>query len=356
MSVVPGDHDRAAYEMEPEPIRLLAIVNRLLARRWTIIAATVLAGAIGAAYGLMQPPVWTATAKFLPMRSPGVASRMGAMVGGANLDEGEDTSADYYIALVQSPTFLEGVVTDQYADDEQSMRTLVDIMDVKGDSERERVMRATEALGKAISISAAKAVGAAQSARLITLSVPGSTPALAAKVADNILKRIAKHGEEGRGAKSRQNREFVEKQLAAANRLFLDGTDALATFSARNRKIATPDLQAEQDRLKLAVRVQEEVVTTLTKQLELAKIQEQEGRESIEILQSPEPPLNRTSPKRTQLAVVFAFGGFAIACAIVLVLGWLRSRNGSDPDAAEFRTQIGGIGRDLRRVLTLGLR
>lgn len=61
------------------------------------------------------------------------------------------------------------------------------------------------------------------------------------------------------------------KQLKDSQGMLSKAENAVAMFNSRNRKISTPDLQSEKDRLLRTVKVQEEVFITLTKQLELAK-------------------------------------------------------------------------------------
>ena len=344
------------WDRDPDPIRPLALLNALIRRRWLVCSITLATTACGVGYAFLQPPVYAATAKFLPVRAPATMVWLDARIGPSGNDETEVPSSDYYIALVQSPTFLESIATASFVDESGASRSWVDIAQIEGASERERILRGAEVLSKQIAISAAKPTGAATAARLVTVTAQGATPELAAGIAQKVLELVTRRSAESRGAKSRQNREFITTQLKAANDLLDAGTDALANFSARNRKVVTPALQAEEDRLQRVVRVQEEVVVTLTKQLEMAKIREQEARESIEVIQAPEPPLTPLSPRRTQLTLTFGFLGLFAGCGIALLAERLRTHADAGPDAAEFRAQLSAAKRDLRRVATLGLR
>jgi len=67
--------------------------------------------------------------------------------------------------------------------------------------------------------------------------------------------------------------------------------NALADFHRFNRPIATPDLRVGEERLTRALAVQEEVFVTLTKQLELARIQEQEDQVSVQVIEPAVAPL-----------------------------------------------------------------
>lgn len=346
--------DVEGMPIDGEPIRLLAIVNTLLKRRWTIILLSAAATGAGVVSALLATPSWTSTAKFLPSRTAGMTSRMSAIVG-SNIDTdlGEESSSDYYVALVQSPAFLAKIVGERFEDGAGPKRSLVEIFGATGETDRERAVRATDALGKSITIAAAKGIGAANAPRIVTLTVNAATGELAAEIAAAILKEIEVHNDVSRGSKAKQNRAFVEDQLKKTEQVLDAATDALANFSAHNRKIATPALQAELDRLARAVRVQEEVFVTLTKQLELARIEEQESRVSIEILQPPEAPITRSSPKRTQMVLVAGFLGVMGSSLLVIVLERLKRADPSDPDTQEFHRQLGGVKGDLRRMVFL---
>jgi len=60
---------------------------------------------------------------------------------------------------------------------------------------------------------------------------------------------------------------------------------------AQARAMATPDLRVGEERLTRALAVQEEVFVTLTKQLELARIQEQEDQVSVQVIEPAVAPL-----------------------------------------------------------------
>ncbi|MSR29567.1 MAG: hypothetical protein EXS03_08350 [Phycisphaerales bacterium] len=343
---------------EPDPIRLLALVNVLLKHRWWIVGLTVLALTLGVVFALVASESWTSTAKFLPTQSAGIIGRMSEMVGGASIESHTDgaSSSDYYIALVQSQAFLSTLAAHPFDDGPTGKRPLFEIMEAIGKTPREQTLRAAESLSKSVTIVASKTTCAPNAPRLVTLSVVAGSPTLAAAIAQEVLAQIQKHNFDVRGSKAKQNREFVAGQLKGADELLQKATDALALFSSRNRKIATPSLHAEHDKLSRAVRVQEEVFVTLMKQFELAKIEEQESREAIEIIQPPEPPLTRTSPKRTQTVLLAGFLGVFESCVGVIVIERIRSADPHSEDAKEFRSQVGRTVDDLRRLVLLGPR
>jgi uncharacterized protein involved in exopolysaccharide biosynthesis len=342
---------------DEQPFRVLAIVNTLLRQRWWIVGIASVVTGLAIVNVMLAKPVFTATAKFLPSQSSAMSSRMGAIIEGqANVGRGDDPSTDYYVALVQSPSFLQGVVTRTFDVGEGEPQTLVDFYKVPGGSEAERVRRAVETLDKSISISAVKVQGNPMLPRLITLECKARSAILAADICSAVLDEIVKHNTDVRGAKVRQNREFVQAQLDTAKKELDEATEAFATFTARNRKIVSPALEADKDRLERQVRVKEDVYNTLSRQLVLARIEEQETRPAIEMIQMPEPPLKRSAPRRTQTVMIAGFVGLFLGCGWALLWGFVRRIDPQDPDAAEFRQNIAGIRDDALKVVRLGRR
>lgn len=347
---VSGGHDPEADAGE-DGFRLLPIVNALLRRRWTVIGITAAAAASAVAYALLSPATWTATAKFIPSSSTAMSARMGSIVGSDAGMAGDDetASADYYVALLQSPSFLRTAVSTPL-DADGATASLVGRYRIETEDPTLRERRAADQLAKSLAVSASRAT-AGGGPRIVTVAVTADHPGIASEIAEVLIERINEHNSRIRVSKSRQNREFVEAQLAKAKADLTQATDELSRFSTRNRRLATPALEAERDRLERQVRVQEEVFITLTKQLELARIEEQESRPSIEVIQQPEPPLVRTSPRRTQTVVLAtALGGF-MACLWVLASERMRSMSADDPEATELHRNLRGIRRDMLRVV-----
>jgi uncharacterized protein involved in exopolysaccharide biosynthesis len=342
-------------EADENPIRPLAILNTLLRGRWIIVsvAGTITAGAV--VMTLLATPVFTATAKFLPSQSAAVSARMGGIIESQpNIGIRDDPPTDYYVALVQSPSFLQSVVVREFQDTDGATKSLVAIYNPAGGSDTERARRAAERLGKSVSISAARALG--NQPRIITLECKAKSATMAAEICSAILDEITRHNTEVRGAKATQNREFVQAQFSAAKTELDAATEAFATFTARNRKIVSPALEADRDRLQRLVRVKEDVYNTLSRQLVLARIEEQETRPTLEMIQTPEPPLSRSAPARTRTVMIASVIGLCLGCGLAFILDRLRRVDRSDPDQVELRVNIDEIKNEARRLTRLGRR
>lgn len=338
---------------EGPPLRILPIVNALLRRRWTVVLWATAFAATAAAWTLLASPTWTATARFLPTKASAVSSRITAIAGGSPSAAPEDDagSSDYYVMLVQSPAFLARVAQRAVVADGTVPRPLTEVLGGGGGSESmdAQSRRAVAALQAQVSISVARAA-VAGAPRVLTLQVVAGQPRLAADIAQAILDQIDEHNASARANRARSNREFVDAQARKAKSELDAATDAVAEFEAKNRRAEAPRIRAEQERLARQVRVLEEVYVTLTKQLELAKVEEEESRPTIEVLQRPEQPLARTSPRRSQTVVLATAVGLLWGCIWALASERMRRSDPEDPDAIEFRNHV----RDLGRLLGIG--
>lgn len=355
----PGPGPDAIGPIDEPAIRPLALVNALLRQRWTVVGVATVCVVAAIVQVLLANPVYTSTAKFIPSSTRGVTSRMGALAGpGSPIELGDDTSsADYFIALVESPAFLEKILIRPFTIAGLGRQeTLLKFMDQSGATDRERMLRSCEVLDRNITMTASKAAAGSSGPRIITLAVMAAEPQLSADIARSVLEEIVEHNQTARNSKAVENRTFVQKQLQDADRALAQASDAMAAFMARNRKIATPEVQAERDRLERQRRMQEEVFITLTKQLELARIEEQENRVSIEVLQPPEAPLNRSSPRRTQTVLIAGVVGLLLGCVAALARDRLRRVDREDPETRDFLENLRSIRGDLRRLTPFGNR
>ena len=312
---------------EPSSITLLQIINVLLRRRWLILGGTgaLMAGVAG--YSLMMSPSYSASAIFMPSRTATMSNRMGSMVGmvgmlGAVEGSSDTPSPEYYMALLQSRPFLETLYADR----------LDPPLDV-------------EELKKTVSVTAGKSKSTTQ--QLLTVTVTAETPQLAADLANASLAALVSYRQDSRNSQAGLNREFVEAQLVKAQVSLAEAEKAFATFLTRNRKIATPDLQIEMDRLARAVKTHEEVFITLAKQLELAKIQEHEEQQTIEVIERASPPLKRTSPNRRNMVTIAAFAGIFFFAMLALALEYVKNLNRDEKDVKELLENLGAVKRQL---------
>lgn len=340
--------------LDEPPVSLLHYVNVLLRRRWLIILGTMgLVVLVGAYTKLAMTPVFTAQVKFLPSGASEMAARMSSIVGGgvpAGIPD-DTTSVDYYTALSQSPLFLERLIKKPFAIQKLGgSKPLLEYFEIAEPNETIRLQKGIEALAKIIKVTAGRPTAGRVTPPIVTVSVETSEPQLSADLANAFLAEVLEYNQSVRNAKAIRNREFVERQLADNQKLLKQAEDELADFTARNRKLATPDLEAEKDRLARAVKVQEEVFITLKKQLELARIEEQENQPSLEIIERAVAPLRKSSPSTVKNAALAGVLGLMLFAGLAFVLNAFQQLDPNDEATREFLATLKDMKGDFVKV------
>ena len=350
------------YMPEENPIQILAIVNTLLRRRWMIAGWTfALVVAVGLYSFFIATPTYSASAVFLPLNPPSMSDRMGSVAGPGAItvqEADQNTTPEYYTALLSSQTFLTKLMGEKF--NIQKLGTSVALIDylsaqqndlldsfqIEGSDEQVRMQRGATKLEKMLKITSGKSKSIT-SAPLLTITVTTNEAQLSADIANALLKLFITYNQGARNLMAIDNRKFVELQLKESEEFLKSAESALVQFSSRNRKISTPELQTEKDRLVRTVKVQEEVFITLKKQLELAKIREQENQISIEVLEMAIAPIKKTSPLRAQNMTLAGVFGIFLFGALALVLERFKNINRQDKNTAEFMDNLAGITREM---------
>lgn len=349
-------------EETEEPVSLIRYVNVLLRKRWLIILGTLGLCALAIVYAKLQTPVFEASASFLPSRSQNMSSKIDESFGvGKTANPAADAQflIEYYSQILQSRNFIETVAAKPLLEPSASQPlTLMGTLKIQGETEAERKELGIDAIRKKLKVVAPKPVAGRTTSTVMTLTYAASDPAIAAAAANRFLDELVIFNQNELNSKAKTNREFIENQLKETKRLLSEAEAASSSFDKRNRKIVTPELQIEQDRLKRNVRLQEEIYITLNKQLELAKIQEQETKDPIVVIQRAVPPRIRVSPQVRKTALMAGFLGLFLFCGIALAQDFIKRMNVEDPDMKEFLDTLQDVKGDAAKVghIVLGIK
>ncbi|HEY6157085.1 MAG TPA: hypothetical protein VIV88_06500 [Gemmatimonadales bacterium] len=148
--------------------------------------------------------------------------------------------------------------------------------------------------------------------------VSQSTPS-AAEGLSSILIRAVKHFNVAtRQLQARELRTFLEKRVADALQNLHETEDDLRGFYERNRRFAdSPQLIFEESRIKRQVELRQELYTTLSKELESARIDEVNDTPMITVI---DPPFASSRPDGPSI-LALAFAGLMLG--ICARGGWL---------------------------------
>jgi len=332
---------------EYEEVNFINYVNILLKKRWLIILGVFFCVLVTGIYSKTRPPQYTASAKFLPSKNPEMTSRMGTLIGTTGRVESIEnivTSA-YYTELLKSSPFLERIVKRKFLVKKKGEE--VDLISFYGneiEKGEEPLSRVINTVGKQLEASTQRTT------TVITISYSTGEPELSASIVNAFLEELIKYNQDMKDNKARQNREFIENRLEENRELLKVAEESLAEFTAKNKKIATPDLQVELDRLKRTVKVQEEVFITLKKQLELAKIEEQEKTPVIQIIEKASVPLYKSNPKTKRNVILAGFVSLFFFIGLAFVLDYISKLTPDKERYSELLENLNDIKNDFRFI------
>ncbi len=328
---------------EEEEINLIQYVNVLLKRRWMIIVGVFLCVLLTGIYSKRQSPVYKAYAQFLPSKDPDMTSRMGTLIGGGRVESFEsNVTSEYYAELLKRSMFLERIANRKFNSKRYGKEVdLFSFYEIEADNETERLVKVYNAIKGSLEVSTHRTT------KVITISYSTGEPELSAAITNAFIDELIKYNRDVRDSKAGRNLKFIEGQLNDNRKLLKDAESSLANFAAKNRIIASPDLEVEKDRLERNVKIQEEVYTTLKKQLELAKIEEQEEKPVIEILESAAPPLYKSSPKTRKNVILAGLVSLFLFVGLAFVMEYISKINPEDEKNKEFYKYLGDIKKEL---------
>ncbi len=149
---------------------------------------------------------------------------------------------------------------------------------------------------------------------LISVTVTLQDPHLASDIANYIAEYVKNFISVEQKIEASRNRAFIEKQMEEAKFQNEKSEDLLTEFRKKNPlRLDTPSIEMKRERLESAVEENRAVYITLRQQFEIAKIDEAKEKLLINILDTAEPAVKKTKPKRTLIVILSFFAGLVIA-------------------------------------------
>jgi uncharacterized protein involved in exopolysaccharide biosynthesis len=278
--------------------------------RWRALLAWTLAGGVLlAALSLVLPPVYVASTMLMEARGGGADSplaqlgldealplHLGTRAGGVNT----------YPDIVRSRALLTTVLERSYPLRRGGPQRLLDRLARRGPDDQ-RLERAVKRLRQRVDPALDRRTG------ILTLRVRMDDPVLAAAVATAVTAALQDVVVRAMNAQAGANRAFVEQRLAGARGDLARSEDALRAFRESNLRGSSPRVMTEESRLLRETKVREEIVLTLSRERELAGVEEHKDVPVISVLDPAVPPATRSAPRRGLMA--------ALGLALGLVAG-----------------------------------
>jgi uncharacterized protein involved in exopolysaccharide biosynthesis len=153
---------------------------------------------------------------------------------------------------------------------------------------------------------------------ILTVRVSLDDPVLAAGVATAACAELQDIVVHSMNTQAGANRRFIEARVVEARRDLARAENLLRSFRENNLRGSSPRMLTEEARLARETRTQEEIMLTLTRQYEIARVEEQKNVPVINVLDPAVPPAFRSAPRRGILAALGLL--LAVACGAAWVL------------------------------------
>lgn len=349
-----------------ENVNLIYYLN-VLFKRWKLIAIIfVIVVFFAALFSVLKRPVYTAEVTILPSfetqsGAPGslyplsdIATQLGLSPGEVGIN-----SPLIYEKMLKSRELIDRVVQRKFISSRDNKeKTLIQIyrLDKEKNLGKQLYLAYTTLLdGMKVKID--------NESMTLTLYINSKDPNLAAIIANAIIEELDEYNREILTIKAATNKEFTEDRLNDTREKLRLAEEELKIFCQENRRIEdSPELSLELGRLLREVKLQEELFITLSREFELARIQEVKDTPIVYTLGKARPPIEKSSPKRklnvliaAVVSLIFGFGA-AFLCEYAEKSGWnldnLENTEGFkviSTDFSLFKQAIKKIYRKLKR-------
>lgn len=292
-----------------EEIDLLNLLIVLVKNKRMIIGVTFIAAVLAAIVMVRKPNIYTGTVKILPSKSSqsgfGMLAQLnnfgslgGAMSGALGL---KDPNA-IYVAMLKSRTIKEKIIQK---------------FDLQTVYKTETLTETLRTLEYTSDISVGKD-------GLIDVSVDDEDPKRAADMANAYIEELNKLVQTFALTDASQRRQYFEAQKKSAKDKITE--TELLLGSPRNNLEYIDALRS--------VKYQEAMYRELTRQFEMAKLDEANDAPFVQVLDKAVVPEKKSKPKRTQVVLLSAFAAGFIGVFFAFIKEFFINANAS-PDQAE---------------------
>lgn len=331
-------------------ISLIRLLNIVLANRSLVVACALALFVLAVGVTLVLPRTYSVESSFtpqserLPSNLAGIAAQFGVSLPSA--DAG--ASPDFYVELLESRRILGETIKTQYTfptDTGEVRGTLMDILEIEGETEGERQEMALRRIRSMISAELDRP------SSVVTFEVETYHPQLSAKIAQRLLDLLNQFNLQTRQSQASAERRFTEKRLAEAKQELLEVENRLQAFLEVNRDVGTsPLLRFRQERLEREVSIRQAVVSALAQNYEQARIDEVRDIPVITIVEAPEAPALPDSRMLLLRGLLALIAGALLGALLAFFLTFLRAtRTDTADELDEFRRLKRATAHDIRR-------
>lgn len=324
-----------------------AVIRAIWLARLRVAKRTVSFAVIGVITALLQPSEFRSEARIIPEMNTGandLFKRLSSMAGfsGVDFSDAEDLDAvrpDLYPNVLQSTPFILFLI-DEPITGKAPLKTVGQFLSAGHMSWSWRQLLAFDRLEDTkispsrmikgpvhLSVQQqelAEEIGERVNAKLdtrsgvITITAQMPDARIAATVAQLALNYLTKYVTNYRTEKARQDLVFYDKQLADARQRYHKAQLAVFDYNDNHKAVVMQASTIDRHRMEAELIIAQSVYTELSRRFEQAKLNVQERTPIFNVLEPPNVPLKRVSPRRTLIVLVFSLVGLIMSVLAVL--------------------------------------
>ena len=294
-------------KVKPYKERLWAVRKRFLIVNFVVLILTL-------AYLLfLAKPYFESTVTILPeygSKSSSMLSQLSGLASLAGVKVGETAPTEIYQNLVSSETVLQNVIYNKYLTEEYpDPVNLIEYfeMDETDDNpiiqKRKNFLKLYDILTKnRISMDVERMT------KILSVKVTMPEGQLSADVANKLAQSLDLYIRTQRKSYATEQSYYLEKRTAQIKDSLVIAEEKLKNFREQNRITAqSPNLLLEQGRLMRNVEILQTVFIELTKQLEIAKIDQIKDAPVLNVKEYAKNPVKKAGPKRASSLITIMF-------------------------------------------------
>ena len=288
--------------------------ERLWAVRKKFLIVNLIVLILAVAYLLfLSKPYYESTITILPEYGSKRSSMLNEFSGLASIvgvNVGEAAPTEIYQNLISSETVLHDVIYDKYLTQKFSDSVnLIKYFEIKA-KDKDPVLKKRKEfllLYKMLSKSVIK-TNVDRMTRILDVTVTMPEAELSADVANDLVKSLDRYIRTQRKSYATEQSFYLEKRTKQIKDSLNIAENMLKNFREDNRITSqSPNLLLEQSRLMRNVEILQTVYIELTKQLEIAKIDEIKDAPVLNVKEYAKSPVQKAGPARTKSLIIIMF-------------------------------------------------
>ncbi len=243
-------------------------------------------------------------------------SQLSGLASIAGVKVGDSAPTELYQNIITSETVLQDVIYSKYKTNEFSDSVnLIKYFGIDGKDENTFLKKRKEFLALyEILLQGGISTEVDRMTKILNVTVKMPEAQLSADVANNLVKSLDLYIRTQRKSYATEQSFYLEKRTSQIKDSLINVENRLKNFREQNRVTSqSPKLLLEQGRLMRNVEILQTVFIELTKQLEIAKIDQIKDAPVLNVKEYAKNPVKKAGPKRASSLITIMFFSFILS-------------------------------------------